>query len=50
MQKISNVMITKAFLTEGTVIVDAACCAGVTPEFHKNALAAMRSCQAIIGK
>ena len=42
---ISNVMITKAFLPEVPVIVDAACCAGVTPESHKNALEAMKVCQ-----
>ena len=42
---ISNVMLVKAFLPEVPVIVDAACCAGVTPESHKNALAAMKVCQ-----
>ena len=42
---ISNVMIAKAFLPEVKVIVDAACCAGVTPESHKNALEAMKVCQ-----
>ena len=42
---ISNVMIAKAFLPEVRVIVDAACCAGVTPESHKNALEAMKVCQ-----
>lgn len=42
---ISNVMITKAFLPEVPVIVDAVCCAGVTPESHKNALEAMKVCQ-----
>jgi len=42
---ISNVMITKAFLPEVPVIVDASCCAGVTPESHKNALEAMKMCQ-----
>ena len=42
---ISNVMIAKAFLPEVPVIVDAACCAGVTPESHKNALEAMKVCQ-----
>ena len=42
---ISNVMVTKAFLPEVPVIVDAACCAGVTPESHKNALEAMKVCQ-----
>ena len=42
---ISNAMIIKAFLPETPVIVDAACCAGVTPESHKNALNAMSMCQ-----
>ena len=42
---ISNVMITKAFFPEVPVIVDAKGCAGVTPESHKNALAAMKMCQ-----
>lgn len=42
---ISNVMVMKAFLPEVPVIVDAACCAGVTPESHKNALEAMKVCQ-----
>ncbi|MBE6820335.1 MAG: cysteine hydrolase [Ruminococcaceae bacterium] len=42
---ISNAMIIKAFLPEVPVIVDAACCAGVTPESHENALKAMSVCQ-----
>jgi len=42
---ISNVMVTKAFLPEVPVVVDASCCAGVTPETHKNALEAMKVCQ-----
>ena len=42
---ISNVMITKAAMPEVPVIVDASCCAGVTPESHINALAAMKMCQ-----
>ena len=42
---ISNAMIIKAFLPETQIIVDAACCAGVTPESHRNALAAMKACQ-----
>lgn len=42
---ISNVMVTKAFLPEVPLIVDAACCAGVTPTSHKNALEAMKVCQ-----
>lgn len=42
---ISNAMLVKAFLPEVPVIVDARCCAGVTPESHGNALAAMKVCQ-----
>jgi nicotinamidase-related amidase len=42
---ISNALLAKAFLPEVPVAVDASCCAGVTPESHANALAAMRMCQ-----
>lgn len=42
---ISNAMIIKAFLPETPVIIDSACCAGVTPESHQNALNAMSICQ-----
>ena len=42
---ISNAMILKARFPEARVLVDAACCAGVTPESHENALMAMRGCQ-----
>ena len=42
---ISHAMLVKAFLPEAEVIVDARCCAGVTPESHKNALEAMKVCQ-----
>ena len=42
---ISNAMVIKAFLPEVEIVVDAACCAGVTPESHRTALEAMRSCQ-----
>ena len=42
---ISNALLLKAFLPEVPVIVDAACCAGVTPESHRTALEAMRACQ-----
>ena len=42
---ISNAMIAKAFLPEAPVTVDAACCAGVTPESHRNSLSAMKMCQ-----
>lgn len=42
---ISNALLLKAFLPEVPVSVDAACCAGVTPESHENALKAMAMCQ-----
>lgn len=42
---ISNVMLTKAFFPEIPLIVDAAGCAGVTPQSHENALQAMKVCQ-----
>lgn len=42
---ISNAMVLKAFLPETEIIVDAACCAGVTPESHQRALEAMKVCQ-----
>ena len=42
---ISNALLVKAFLPEVPVTVDARCCAGVTPESHANALAAMQMCQ-----
>lgn len=42
---ISNAFVIKAVNPEVRIIVDAACCAGVTPESHQNALAAMKACQ-----
>jgi nicotinamidase-related amidase len=42
---ISNAMLLRAFLPEVPITVDAACCAGATPEGHEAALAAMRACQ-----
>ena len=42
---ISNALLIKAFLPEVKVTVDAACCAGVTPQSHENALWAMQMCQ-----
>jgi hypothetical protein len=38
-------MLLKAALTEIPITIDASCCAGVTPESHKNALEAMKMCQ-----
>ncbi len=45
---ISNAILIKAALPEVDLIVDASCCAGVTPESHKNALDAMKMCQITI--
>ena len=42
---ISNALLAKAFLPEVPIRVEAACCAGVTPGSHDNALAAMKVCQ-----
>ena len=42
---ISNALLVKASLPEIPIIVDSACCAGVTPESHENALNAMKMCQ-----
>lgn len=42
---ISNALLLKAFMPEIKITVDGSCCAGVTPESHKNALAAMKMCQ-----
>lgn len=42
---ISNALLAKAFLPETEIIVDASCCAGVTPKSHETALDAMRACQ-----
>ena len=42
---ISNAMIIKAKMPEIKVSVDSRCCAGVTPESHRNALEAMKMCQ-----
>ena len=42
---ISNALLVKASLPEVSIIVDAKCCAGVTPESHENALKAMEACQ-----
>ena len=42
---ISNALLVKAFYPEKLISVDASCCAGVTPESHANALAAMKMCQ-----
>ena len=42
---VSNALLFKAAMPEAPITVDAACCAGVTPERHRAALETMRSCQ-----
>lgn len=42
---ISNALLLKAFFPETKIVIDSSCCAGVTPESHDNALAAMKMCQ-----
>lgn len=42
---ISNALLLKAHLPEVPIAVEAACCAGVTPQTHLNALEAMKMCQ-----
>lgn len=42
---VSNALLLKAHFPEAPIAVDAACCAGVTPDSHKAALATMRMCQ-----
>lgn len=45
---ISNALLLKAALPNVPLYVDAALCAGVTPESHATALAAMETCQVAI--
>lgn len=42
---VSNAMILKAHFPEIDIVVDASCCAGVTPESHNAALTTMKMCQ-----
>lgn len=42
---VSNTLILKANYPEKEIIVDASCCAGVTPESHNAALTTMKMCQ-----
>lgn len=42
---ISNAMLIKAAVWNTPILVDASCCAGVTPESHENALKALKMCQ-----
>lgn len=45
---VSNALLLKAFLPEVEILVDAACCAGVTPDKHQAALETMASCQILV--
>lgn len=42
---VSNALILKALYPDAEIIVDASCCAGVTPESHQAALTTMKMCQ-----
>ena len=42
---VSNALILKANFLDAEIIVDASCCAGVTPNTHNAALDTMRCCQ-----
>ncbi|MDO4788981.1 MAG: isochorismatase family cysteine hydrolase [Johnsonella sp.] len=42
---VSNALLLKAFLPETPILVDASCCAGVSPASHLHAIETMRSCQ-----
>ena len=45
---LSNALLCKAVMPEVPIMVDASCCAGVTPETHRAALTAMASCQVAV--
>ena len=45
---VSNAFTVRSFLPEVPIYVDAACCAGVSPESHMRALESMKTCQIII--
>ena len=42
---VSNALLIKAHCPEIDIVVDASCCAGVTPNSHKAALTTMKMCQ-----
>jgi len=42
---VSNALLLKAHFPQAQISVDAACCAGVTPESHEAALTTMKMCQ-----
>ncbi len=45
---VSNAMLLKANYPEMDLVVDASCCAGVTPESHEAALTTMKMCQIVV--
>lgn len=42
---VANAIILKTFFPEAEISVDASCCAGTTPDKHRDALNVMKSCQ-----
>ena len=42
---VSNAILLKTFFPKARIVVDASCCAGVTPKTHRAALETMRMCQ-----
>ena len=42
---VSNALLLKAYLPQMRIVVDAGCCAGVTPKTHQAALETMKMCQ-----
>ncbi len=42
---VSNALLLKALYPDAEIIVDANCCAGVTPDSHEAALVTMKMCQ-----
>lgn len=47
---VSNALLLKANLLEVPVLVDAGCCAGVTPGSHEAALTTMEMCQVVVNR
>lgn len=45
---ISNALLIKAHMPELPIVVDASCCAGVSPDKHHAALQTMESCQILL--
>lgn len=45
---VSNALVLKMLYPETNIVVDASCCAGVTPEKHKAAMEVMKSCQIVV--